>query len=1035
MKFTDIFIKRPVLAAVVSLLLIALGLMSYSKLTWRQFPKIMTPVINVSTSFPGASPDLMDGFVTNPIQNAIADVEGIDFMTGRSGVGSSTVTVYLEPGYDVNTAQNQISAKVQAAKASLPQGINDPVISQVDNSLGILYLGFSSDVLDPPRLTHYLNLQVKPKLQAVSGVANVSFTGDNYFAMRIWLDMRKMAAYDVTASDVMDALNQNNVQSSVGGVEGKWEVLSARAATSLKTVDDFANIAIREDDNNKIVYLKDVAKVELGSNQYTNSVLVDGKQAMVLMIQGRPTANPLDVARGIKTIWPDIQNSLPVGVKGEILIDTSTFIEDSIHTVVHTILEATVIVLFVILLTLGSIRSVLIPVLTIPISLIGVCILMLMLGFSINILTLMALVLAIGLVVDDAIVVVENVSRYLEQGQTPFNAAMVGAREIALPVISMTITLAAVYTPIGMMGGLTGGLFSEFAFTLAGAVIISGIVALTLSPMLCSKLLSKEQIHGQFVKLTDRYFEWLRKAYEGLLHQVMKIRPVMVALAALILFSCYYMMTSTPSELAPSEDQNLLIVEALGPTNSSSEYTARYMYQLGDIFDKIPEKAVNILSIADEKLNRGQGFLLLKSPHERERSQDDIKAEIQEKASHIAGMTFNPNGLPTLPGDDGPPVQFIITSTDDFNTLNKYATELVQRARDSGLFSFVDTTQKLDRPEAVVNIDRKKAADLGITNQEIADALSVSLSQNYITRFDLDGQAYRVIPQLARDLRTHPEIMKQIHVRGEDGSMIPLSNVISIKREVAPSALYQFNQINSTTITGSMNPGHSLSEGVNFLTAQLKDIAPPGVSHDYMGESRRMIQEGHRMMLTFFGGIVIIFLVLAAQFESFRDPFVILISVPMSLAGALLPLKLGYGTLNIFSQIGLLTLVGLISKHGILIVEFANHIQISEQLDKLQAVIKAAGLRLRPILMTTGAMVFGVIPLLLSHIGLVNSQRAIAMTILAGMSIGTLFTLFMVPVFYTLIATDKRSQADMPIDTKKLNDDTTDDDWLIESSE
>lgn len=1010
MKFTDLFIKRPVLAAVVSLLIFLIGLRALFSMQVRQYPKMENTTITVTTSYPGASSDVVQGFVTTPLQKSIASAEGIDYLTSDSTQGLSVISAYIKLNFDPNTAFTDVMAKVAQVRNQLPRDILDPVITKATGStVSLMYIGFNSDELSSGQITDYLTRVVQPKLQTVFGVAQAKILGTQTFAMRVWLDPLKMAARNVSASDVSSALANNNFQAAAGTTKGEYVAFNVSAKTDLHDVEGFKQIIIKQNSDGSLVRLQDVAKVELGAESYDSSVIFDGKKAVFMGIDATPTANPLSVITDVNKVFAQLKQNFPPALHGAVVYDATKFIRSSIHEVVKTIVEATIIVIIVIYLFIGSIRSVFIPVVTIPLSLIGVCTFMLMLGYSINLLTLLAMVLAIGLVVDDAIVVVENVHRHIEEGAKPFDAAITGAREIATPVISMTITLAAVYAPIGFLGGITGSLFKEFAFTLASAVIVSGIIALTLSPMMCSKILSGkvEREHG-FEGFLERNFVRLKDFYQERLDRVFNYRPIVVIFAVVVLVSCYFLYAGTTKELAPDEDQSVLFLAATGPAYANIDYMEKYTQQFNAIFRSFPETQNYFIINGQQNVNSSVAGAILKPWDERKRTQAQLNPILQSKMDAITGLRVAVFPLPSLPVSGfSLPVQFVINSTGDYPSLFDVSEKLKVAAMKSGLFMFVDNTLRFDQPQIDIEINRSKAAQMGIDMQQIAAALATAMGGNYINFFSVQGQSYKVIPQVSRAFRFNPDDIDHNYIKTASGDSIPLSTVVTLKQSITPNDRYQFQQLNGAILSGLMMPGHTIGEGLDFLREQANKTLPSGMTYDYAGQSRQFIQEGGALIFTFMFAIIIIFLVLAAQFESMRDPFIVLISVPMSICGALIPLYLGLASVNIYTQIGLITLIGLISKHGILMTDFANKLQMHEGLSIREAIKKAASIRLRPILMTTAAMVVGVVPLILASGAGAKSRFDIGLVIATGMMIGTLFTLFVVPTMYTFFAERK----------------------------
>jgi multidrug efflux pump len=1009
MRFTDIFIRRPVLATVVSLLILLIGLRAFFDLPIRQYPRLENTVITVLTSYPGASPDLIQGFITQPIEQAVASTEGIDYMTSSSTQGSSKIEVYIQLNYDANKAMTDVMAKVQQVKYLIPKESNDPVITkQTGQTTDVMYIGFASNQLNEAAITDHLSRVVQPLIATVNGVAAAEVLGGQTFAMRLWLDPARMTALGVTAEDVSQAIQSNNFQSAPGQTKGYFTVSNITANTDLKSLDQFRQMVVKAD-GGTLIRLKDIGTVDLSAQSYDSSVLMNGQHAVFIGVQSTPTGNPLNIVADIRKMAPDLERSLPPTVKMGIAYDSTKFITSSIHEVERTLIEALLIVIVVIFLFLGSFRSVIIPVVTIPLALIGAGIIMLSLGFSINLLTLLAMVLAIGLVVDDAIVVVENIHRHIEEGLSPVQAALLGAREIAGPVIAMTITLAAVYAPIGFLSGLTGTLFREFAFTLAGTVIISGIVALTLSPMMCSMLLNHEMSTGWFPSLVDRTFAAVTRGYAAMLRASLNYRPAVVLFGAVILTLLVFLFLHTRSELAPDEDQGVIFALGKGPQYSNLDYTSIFSNQLDKVYQSFPETTGRFIVNGYQGLNSNISGMIVKDWTERKQTVMQLLPQVQAKLNQITGMQVFAFNLPPLPGGTGGlPVSMVISAPDGFPEIYKYMQEIKDRARKSGQFMVVDSDLDYNSPVVRLNIDRSKASDLGITMQSIGDTLALMVGGNYVNRFNLNGRSYEVIPQVPRGERLTPDQLEQYYVRTVSGELVPLSTVVSIGSGIDPNALTHYNQLNSATFSAVPMPGVTMGQAVNFLNQTADAVLPASYHRDFLSESRQFVREGNQLTITLFFSIIIIFLVLAAQFESLRDPLVILISVPLAICGALIPLYFGVQTLNIYTQVGLVTLVGLISKHGILMTEFANELQRHKNYDKLAAIIEAASVRLRPILMTTAAMVVGLVPLLMASGAGAASRFSIGIVIVSGMAIGTLFTLFVLPTFYSLIATDHR---------------------------
>lgn len=1004
MKFTDIFIERPVLATVFSLLILLFGLRGLTTLELRQFPKMENATITVTTRFVGASAELIQGFITSPLEKKIATAGGLDYITSSSAEGISTITAYIRINYNPDIAMTDIMAKVAEAQNQLPRESEKPVITKSANKGGaLMYLGYSSTSMNNQEITEYLSRFIQPNLQTVPGVASANILGGFPYAMRIWLDTNKMASLQISAQDVRNALITQNIQAPAGQTKGKYVLFNINAKTNLETPEQFGNITIKTN-NNTIVRLKDIAKVELGAETYDASVKFNGKSGVFIGIEGSPGSNPLDVVNGVKKMLPDIEVNYPPSLNGMVVYDSTTYISNSIDEVRTSIIEATLIVVFVIFAFIGSVRAVTIPIVTIPLSLIGVCSLMYAMGYSINTLTLLAMVIAIGLVVDDAIVVVENIIRHIEEGLTPTQAALKGAHEITMPVISMTITLAAVYAPIGFMSGLTGALFKEFAFTLAFSVILSGVIALTLSPMMCSKILSEAMTHEKLVVYIDSLFERLKNQYQQRLQFVLTNRKVMAVFAMLMLIGCALMAYTTKSELAPGEDQSFIFMSLEVPRTANIDYTEKFTDLLSPIFKSFPETDTYFVINGEEGVNAIAG-LILKPINQRKLSQQKVLEALQPKLAAIAGINAAAFPMPSLPSAAGGlPIQFVMTSTEDYVVLYQVIEQLLASAQKSGLFMFVNSDLTIEKPVLQVDIDHNKAAVMGISMENIADTLSSLLGGNYTNRFSLSGQSYQVISQVSQDFRLNPDLINNFYLKTNDGKLVPLSTIVTLRMKTEANQLMHFQQINAATLSGIMMPGVSITDALQFLKNEALKIMPVGFSFDYSGQSRQVIQEGSAMIYTFFFALIIIYLVLAAQFESFRDPFIILISVPLSITGALLPLHVGFATLNIYTGIGLVTLIGLISKHGILMVSFANQLQEREKLSINEAILKSASLRLRPILMTTVAMVLGVVPLLIASGAGAASRFNIGLVIAAGMTFGTCFTLFVVPAMYSLLA-------------------------------
>lgn len=1013
MRFTDIFIRRPVLALVVSALILVLGLRSMATLSILQYPRTQNAIVTVSTAYAGADSDIIAGFITTPLENAIAQANGIDYMTSSSVTGSSTITVNLRLNYDSGKAMTEINAKVNSVLNQFPSGTQQPTLTlKVGQTIDAMYIGFASEVLAPNQITDYLTRVVQPRLQAVAGVQTAELLGAKKFALRAWLDPDKLAAYGLTASDVSTALSGNDYISGLGTTKGRLVQVDLAASTNLHSLEQYRNLVVKTV-NGAIIRLRDVASVTLGNDDYDSETKFNGKTAVYIGIQTAPTANLLDVVNGVKAVLPDIKAQLPNGLIGEVLYDSTDFVNSSIDEVVHSLVEAVLIVIVVVFLFLGSWRSVLIPVIAIPLSLIGTFGLMLLMGFSINLLTLLALVLAIGLVVDDAIIVVESVHRLIDEGVAPVEAAIQSARALASPIIAMTVVLIAVYVPVGFQGGLTGALFTEFAFTLAGAVTVSAVIALTLSPMNCAWLLRKTERdatnwEARLVRTIDHVLEWLSGAYRRRLEAVFAMKPVVAVFALLLLAGIPWLYATSTSELAPDEDQGVVLSLTTSAPSATLQQRQFYSQQIYDLVAKRPEtKTLFQIDTPTQAI----GGWVLKPWDQRSLTTKTLQPDFQNLLNTIAGtrsVAFQPS---PLPGSNGLPIQFVIGTTGSYNELDQVSRNFMVQALKSGQFIFLDTDLKIDRPQTLVSFDRDKAGDLGLKMSDLGGALATMLGGNYLDYFSLDGRSYKVIPQAKQNDRLTADQLLSYYIKASDNSMVPLSTVAQLENRTVPQSRNHFQQINAATISGVAMPTVSMGSAL----ATLKDLAktlPAGYTVDFGGASRQLEQESGGFVTTFAFAVIIIFLALAALFNSFLDPVVILVSVPMSLAGALIFISLGIGgaSLNIYTQVGLLTLMGLVSKHGILMVEVANELRL-EGKGVTEAIIEAATIRLRPILMTTAAMVLGVVPLITASGAGAVSRYNMGLVIATGLSIGTLFTLFVVPVAYALIARPAASPA------------------------
>jgi len=1003
MKFTDIFVQRPVLSLVLSMLILVLGTRAIFQLPVSQYPETESAIVTVSTTYYGADADTVAGFITQPLEAAISQAQGIDYLSSSSSTGVSVITATLRLNYDSNRALTEINTKVASVRNQLPPQAQQPVLTvQVGQTTDAMYLGYFSDTLPINGLSDYLVRVVKPKLDAIEGVQTAEVIGTRLYALRAWLDPDKMAAHGIAASDVYNALGANNFLTAVGNTKGQMVTVDLTASTDLHSLDEFRKLVVRQQDG-AIIRLEDVATVVLGAENYDFSVAFTGQRSVFIGIQVAPTANVLQVADRVKAALPGINAQLPVGMTQKLAYDATKFIDTSIKEVIKTLAEALIIVTVVIYLFLGTLRAVVIPVVAMPLSLVGAFFLMSALGYSINLLTLLALVLAIGLVVDDAIIVVENVDRHLKAGLSPFNAALQGARELGGPIIAMTAVLVAAYLPIGFQGGLTGALFTQFAFTLAGAVTASAIIALSLSPMMCATVFKAEQEEGRFVHLIDRAFGRLRAGYLRVLTRWLQTWQVLVVLGLLLLAGAIYLFMTSQSELAPQEDQGIVLSQIIGPPNATFEQMQKYSELVFDAAKKLPEFDSSFQITGTPAVNQGFGGMIMASWEQRHRSADELQKVLQDEWNKIAGVRVAAFQFPPLPGSQGLPLQFVITTTEPVSKLNEVANKVLEKSKKSGMFWFVDSDLKLDKPQATLKIDRDKVADLGLTQQDVGNSLGAALGGGYVNYFSLSGRSYKVIPQVLQKDRLNPDQVLDYYIKSGDGSLIPASTVAHIDTSTVPEAINHFQQLNSATIAGA--PGVSQAEALKMLRDAVQEAAPTGYNVDYSGQSRQFVRGSSGFVSTMLFALVIVYLALAAQFESFRDPIVILVSVPMALFGALLFINLGLATLNIYTQVGLVTLLGLISKHGILIVQFANELQ-REGRSKLGAIEEAAAVRLRPILMTTAAMVLGVLPLVIASGAGAAGRRAMGIVLFTGLSIGTLFTLFIVPAVYIMLGAD-----------------------------
>ncbi|MXQ13063.1 efflux RND transporter permease subunit [Microvirga makkahensis] len=1005
MSFTELFIRRPVLSMVVSLLILLLGAQGLMNLQVRQYPEVEETTITITTAYTGASADLIQGFISTPIAKSVSSAEGVDYVTTQSRLGVSTVSVRMRLNTDPNAALTEVTAKVQQVRAQLPQEAEDPVIVKgTGQTFALMYITFASTEMTPEQVSEFLTRVVQPRFATLDGVGNAEILGGRDFAMRVWIDPVRLAARGVTAGDVVSAIGANNFLAAPGKTQNEYVAYSLQMQTTLQTPETFGALPIRSN-GDQVIRLRDVADVELGPESTDVKVSFNGKEGTFIGVTPTPSANPLTVAEEVTRAIEEIRSTLPKGMTVQIVYDASDFISASIEEVFKTIGEAALIVVVVILLFLGSFRSVLIPIVTIPLSLIGVCFFLYALGYSINLLTLLAMVLAIGLVVDDAIVVLENIHRHIEEGLKPVDAAIVGMKEIFLPIVSMTITLAAVYAPIGFTQGLTGSLFREFAFTLAGSVIISGIIAVTLSPMMSSKLLKPHAAQGRFAGFVDRTFTRLEDWYGRRLKGSLDYRPVTLVIVMMLLATTGYLFSKTSSELAPEEDQGAYLGLVNAPKYATADYTQTFAQQFTKAGETIPEIDANFLIVGTD--GGGGGFVgfKLKPWNEREKKGAETKQEIQNLLDENGGLQAFVFAPPSLPGAGGGlPIQYVLRTIGDPAQAYEVGEQVRQRAQKSGKFIVVQNSISYETPRARITVDRDRAAALGVPVSQIGSTLGALVGGAPISKFDRDNRSYDVVSQVRQSDRLNPELLAQYYVRASDGSMVPLSALVRIETDAAPASIEQFNQLNAATISALPLPGVTTSEGLATLRSIAREVMPQGFYEDYAGQSRLEVQEGSSILLAFGLAIIVIYLVLAAQFESFRDPFIIMMSVPLSMFGAMIFLNVGLATLNIYTQVGLITLVGLITKHGILMVEFANELKEKRGVSKREAIQEAARVRLRPILMTTAAMVLGVAPLLYASGAGAAARFSMGLVIASGMSIGTIFTLFVVPMFYTYIS-------------------------------
>ena len=1007
---TDYFIKRPVLSLVISTMIVLLGAQAFFDTQVRQYPELETSVITITTAYPGASAELIQGFISTPVQQVVSSTVGIDFVRSSSSNSVSVVEVHMKLGVDADIALTEVSTKVGSIRGELPIESEDPVIAkQSAEGFALAYYGFYSETLSDVEVTDYLLRTIQPALSTVKGVAQAEILGGKTYSMRVWMDPVKMSAHKVSAAEIVNAIGAENYQSAAGQTRGQLVQTDVNAVTDTGDPDIFRRFIIKDEGDNK-VRLGDVAEIELGAENYDSLVMFDNVPSIYIGINGTTDGNPLTTIKLVTTELENLKKSFPPGLNAAIAYDSTEFIQASIDEVIFTLAQASLIVVVVIFLFLGSFRSTLIPLVTIPLSIIGVLFYMQIMGYSINLLTLLAMVMAIGLLVDDAILVVENIYRHIGEGLRPMTAALQGAREIAKPVIATTIVLCVVYAPIGLLGGLTGVLFKEFAFTLVGTIIISTIIALTLSPMMCSRVLKPTIANNAYARYINDRFERLHRGYENMLASSLKTRSVTVLFVIGVVAMLVVMFQFIQNELAPEEDQGVIFTFSQAPDHSSLDYLNKYTAPYIDIFRQYEDEYESSF-MANGFAGPTVSFagMLLKPWDERSLSSMQMIPQIQMALNQQPGLqsfAFNP---PSLPGASGnTPVEFILKTQQSYDKLYGVVQQVLKKARESGKFRFIKSDFNFSKPEIRVTIDRERAEYMGISMSEIGQTLGVILAEGYVSRFNLAGRSYKIIPQARSEERQNAEIVGQYYVYTEAGEQISLSSLVDIEYTSVPRELVQFQQQNAAKIDAV--PGIPLGQALQLLREITEQVAPAGYTFDYQGQSRQLIQEGSVLALTFGFAIIVVFLVLAAQYESLRDPFIILTTVPLAMFGALIPMFLGQVSMNIYSQVGLITLIGLVSKHGILIVEFANEMQKNDNLSPVDAVIKAASIRLRPILMTSFSTIIGIMPLVIATGAGAASRQSIGITIVSGFAIGTLFTLFVLPVIYTFFAADHRPQ-------------------------
>jgi len=1004
MRISETSIRRPVLASVMSLLIILIGLVSFNQLTVREYPRIDEPVVTVNTRLIGASSEVIESQVTKPLEDSIAGIDGVDIITSISRSEQSQISVRFKLAKDPDNAAADVRDRVSRVRGRLPDAVDEPVIAKVEaDATPTIWLSYTSESLGPLELTELINRVVKPRLQTVPGVADVQVGGDRQFAMRIWLDPEKMAAYGVTVQDVEDALRRQNLEVPAGRIESRQREFSVTARTDLNTVAQFEQIALRSA-SGYTVRLRDVARVDEAAANERSRVRLNGVPSISTGVIRNATANPLEVSAGVRAIMPAIQRDLPASVTVVQANDNSVFIDRSVKSVYITVAEAVGLVALVVFVFLRTLRASIIPLVTIPVSLIGSFALIAAAGFTINTLTLLALVLAIGLVVDDAIVVLENIFRHIEEGLTPFQAALKGAKEISFAVVAMTLTLAAVFAPLAFTPGRTGRLFAEFALTLAGAVIVSGFVALTLTPMMCSKLLRHNPNPNRFDRTMESLLVGLSRRYSGALGWVLGHRWVILVVMAVAAGGSWWLFSTAKSELSPLEDRGVIIMPVRSPDGATLEYTARYLDAIDKIVAEYPEFDRRFMFVGGGQVSQATAVLRATDWSERDKTTPQLARELIPKMAALPGVSAFPITPPSLgQGFRSRPLNYVIQTSDSYDNLAQVAQAfLAEMGKNPGIVQ-PDIDLQLNKPEIFMEVDRARAADLGVNVDAVARTVETMLGGRAVTRYKRDADQYDVLVQTASRGRTTPEDIERLFVRGRNDVMVPLSSLVKVREAVSPRELNHFNQRRSVSITANLAPDYSQGEALAFMDETARKVLPAGYVTELNGISREFRASSGALGLVFVLALLFIFLVLSAQFESFVDPFVILLSVPLSMVGALLALKWSGGTLNVYSQIGLITLVGLISKHGILIVEFSN--QLRKQGRSIhEAVTEAASLRLRPILMTTGAMVLGALPLALASGAGAESRQQIGWVIVGGMSLGTLLTIFVVPTVYTFFA-------------------------------